>query len=245
MDATYRIQANSSVDLAVTSLSASLPNPTTAGSTLLLTFCQTGTGTVATSNLYTASPPWYQDAVSGAVVFSFRRPNQPGGETSWSFATSGSLAANIGWRVEEWASWSTVAQPDATTNVAGSPAFPANSGLQNNNSTAGGGSAPVPDIPDFGGLAVFRCGPGTAIFPLHSYSSGWSEVDALTNGDGTHSVDFKLLFAESYPGVSGSIDCTMTWDTSNGGTYTDKVVNAYVACYRPAVPFSSGAVLTA
>jgi hypothetical protein len=67
----------------------------------------------------------------------------------------------------------------------------------------------------------------------------------VTLGDGSHSTDFMLLVAEAYPGASGSLDVTLTWDITGGGTYADKSVDLGAACYQPAVPPQPAEVLTA
>ena len=74
LDASYRLQSNSgTVDPAATSFTATLPNPTTDGSTLMLWFASNG----AAVNLPVADPPWCQDAVKAGSLYVWRRPNQP------------------------------------------------------------------------------------------------------------------------------------------------------------------------
>ena len=235
MDATYRIQSNSgTVDPAATSFTATLPNATQDSSTLML-WIGMNTGTV---NLPAVDPPWYVDVSASSKLWVMRRDNQPSGESSWTLSSA--FSVRWAWYVEEWASWSTINQPDATASQ-----IISHVGTQAN-SVSPVGTAPSADIPDFAGLAVFNAtgGAGVGIFPARSYSAGWSEVNVTTIGTGTAGTDHQLIVAETYPGVTGSIDCTLTWDTSNGGTYTDKRVDTWSACYRPSVPVSFG-VLTA
>lgn len=235
MDATYRIQANSGT---VTSagFTATLPNPTTDGSALMLWLATTG---ASVPNFPAVDPPWFKDLSAAASVFSvWRRAHQPGGETSWTVTAA--VSGNYAWRIEEWSNWSTINQPDA---VPPSNTYNINTGVQFN-LTVVSGSSITPDVADFAGLAVWRAGSGSAIWPLRTYSSGWSEVDRLAFGTGASLGDYELIFAESYPGVSGAIDAEMIWDTSNGGTYAEKTVYGWAGCYGAAVSYPAGVVLS-
>jgi hypothetical protein len=241
MDPTYRIQSNSgTVDPAATSFTATLPAGTQDGSTLLLFFATTGAPTTPS-----ADPPWAVDEAHAANEFVFRRANQPAGETSWT--VSYVVAVRWAWYIEEWAAMSSVAQPDSSANNASSPPVPVITVGSQANNTALAQQPCSPDVTDYRAVAMFRQGgsAGGGVFPAgHSYDAGWSEIAALTVGTGTATSDFMLLAAEAYPGTTGTIDCTLTWDTTGGGTYTDKTVDAWVAAYQPAatVPFG---VLTA
>lgn len=242
LDASARIQSNSgTVTTATTTLAATLPNPTAAGSTLLAWIAVQGFAL----NFPAADPPWYRDAVQSGNVYAWRRDNQPAGETSWSFTSAGSI--KWAWRIEEWSGLSTVNQPDAMTGN-GQNVVTGTAGTQNNDSAKSPSFLCTPDVTDYAALAVFRAGSaGTSadLFPAgRSYSSGFSEVDVLTVGTGTTSNDFQLIIAEGYPGATGNIDCVLTWDTTGGGTYADKAVNAWMACYQPDVPAPPGGILT-
>jgi hypothetical protein len=223
-----RLQANSGT-ITGTGFTATLPNPTTAGSALLLFFASNG----ASPQFPVIDPPWIQEDAQGGNWYRWRRDRQPAGGTSWTVGASTSTP--YCWRVEEWAGLSTIGQPDA----------------QAGHSQAGGtvtadtGTA-IADIPDFAALAMFRAGSsGTFAFPAgHSYSSGWAQVDALQQGTGTTPGDFMLLFAESYPDAAGSVSSTVTWDTTGGGSFANVAVYGSVACYRPDVRVPFG-VLTA
>lgn len=231
LSAAARLQGNSGV-VTSTGFTPTLPNPTTQDSTLLLWWGNSGTGTASFPSA--ADPPWYADLLGSSTLNAWRRPNQPAGETSWTI--SGFSTGNFVWRIEEWAGWSTVGQPDAAPGT-----YFGTAGSQNNNASNGGITA---DVSDFAALAVWRATNGSAIWPLRTYSSGWSEVDVQSFGTGTGSNDFQLMFAEAYPGASGTLNATLTWDTSNGGTYTGNTVNGWLACYQPALPLPAG-VLTA
>ena len=203
-----------------------------------------GAGGATSITFPVLDPPWYRDLTGTVTVFSvWRRSNQPAGETSWTVTAS--LSAKFIWRIEEWASLSGITNPDAVPSPTNTY-FINSAGAQDNHVFSSPGQSITPDVSDFAGLAVWRAGSGTAIWPLRTYSSGWSEVDCLSFGTGATSGDFQIMFAEAYPGVSGAIDPVMTWDTSNGGTYAEgKVVDGWAACYQPAVPVPLPGVLTA
>ena len=59
-------------------------------------------------------------------------------------------------------------------------------------------------------------------------------------GTGAAGTDFRLLIAENYPGVAGTVSSTMTWDNTGGGTYADKSVDGWTACYQASVQVPSG-----
>jgi hypothetical protein len=232
VDPSYRIQSNSgTVDPAATSFTPALPNPTTDGSTLLL-FIGTASG-IVTVQAQGYDPPWITDGAHASTWYAWRRDSQPAGETSWPM--SASLTGRWSWRIEEWSGLSTVGQPDAVSAGAN-----ISIGLQDNPTLP-----PTADVDDFAALTVFRASGGTAIWPAaHTYSSGWTEVASVAVGTGTVNTDFLLLVAESYPGAAGSVPCTMTWDTTGGGTYADKAVDAWTVIYQPDVPLFTGVVLT-
>lgn len=231
VDATYRIQSNSgTVTTAATTVTPSLPNPTQPGSTLLMYVCTTG-GTTAI--LPAADPPWYQDQATAGRAYAWRRDDQPQGETSWT--VSGTASTVWAWRVEEWAGWSTAGQPDAMAT-----GFNQHTGLQANITAAA-----AADITDFAALGIWWISSGTAAWPAgRTYDSGFSETGYLTVGTGTGTNDFAVAFAEAYPGASGTVQPTMTFDTTGGGTYSEKGVWCWVACYRPGVPAPPTGVLT-
>lgn len=231
MDATARIQSNSGLVTATSSFTASLPNPTSGTSTLLLFVATSSTGSV---NLATAfDPPFFGDATRAGAEYVWRRDNQPAGETSWVIPTS-ATSNNYYWRVEEWSGLSSIGQPDANTAIF--LAALGTSPVSTNTATA--------DVDDFAALAIFVArGPGGITWPgARSYSSGWSEVDYLPNGTGAASSDFALVIAESYPGASGSVQATITWDISGSGSVPS--TDAWVACYQPDVPAPAAGVLT-
>jgi hypothetical protein len=239
VDATWRVQSNSGiVDPAASSLTPALPNPTTDGSTLVLFVATNGGALAVQSQSY--DPPWFEERQHAATWYWWRRDNQPSGETSWplSAAASGRWA----WRIEEWSGLSTVGQPDSTSVNA-----QITNNLQANGADGNGGTTPATaDVPDFAALTMFRASGGTAIWPTaHTYSAGWSEVASVAVGDGSGGADFLLLVAESYPGVTGAVSSTMTWDNTGGGTYTDKHVDGYTVIYQPEAPPTPAEVLTA
>jgi len=233
VDATYRIQgASGIVDPAAASFTPALPNPTSGGTTLMVWVAMS----VGNVTVPVADPPWVTDAVASSRLCVLRRPDQPAGETSWPMTAA--TASRWAWRAEEWAGWSFITQPDAVaSNVA------IDIGVQANNVAVAPATPPTADVADFAGLAVFHVSGGTGIWPLRTYSAGWNEVDVQTIGDGTGGgPDLQFMVAETYPGVTGLIDCTMTWDTSNGGTYTEKTVNTWSACYQPDMRYTCGAL---
>jgi hypothetical protein len=233
LDATARMQAASgTVDPAATSCTPALPNPTTDGSTLLLYI-----GMNASSLNYpsSADPPWYPDFMAAGERYVLRRPNQPGGETSWPMSSAS--AARWAWRAEEWASLSTI-QPDASGSSNGTP------GAQVYDLSV---FSPVTtDIADYAALALFygASGAGSGFPAGHSYATGYTELDYLTVGTGTTAGDFVMAVAETYPGVAETVPCTFTWDTTGGGSYAAMTVRGVLNCYQPSVPVFYG-VLTA
>jgi len=236
VDASARIQSNSgSVSPAATSFTPTLPSPTSGGTTLFL-FIGSGSGG---TNLTVPSvdPPWIQDVAASNVGYVLRRPNQPAGESSWPMS---SIVGNQwAWRAEEWGSLSTIAQPDAVSNTV----FNINTtGAQVNTNFA-----TSPDVADYAALAVFQAHPnGTGgVWPAgRSYPAGWSEVDYITAGTGAATGEVALIIAEAYPGVASPFTATLTWDITGGGTYSDKIVEAWAAAYQPSVPVPGGGVLT-
>jgi hypothetical protein len=236
LDASACIQsASGTVDPAASSLTPTLPNPTIDGSTLLLAIgSQSG---VIVPQLQGYDPPFVQDAVNSGSAYVWRRDNQPAGETSWPI-TIVSGTARWAWWISEWSGLSTVSVPDATTG--GGHFFVSNSGVQDNDS-ATVPSPCTPDVTDYVALAAFRSSGSVSaptIFPAaRSYSSGFSEVASLPLGDGTVvSTDFHLIVAQGFPGVTGNIDCVMTYDISGGGGYVNKTVLGWMAAYQPADP---------
>jgi hypothetical protein len=227
VDATYRIQsASGSVSPAATSFTPALPSPTAGGTTLLLFI---GSGSGGTNLTVPAvDPPWIQDVAASNVGYVLRRPDQPAGESSWPMS---SVVGNRWvWRAEEWALLSTVAQPDAISNTA----FHIGTTGDQVNTTA----AVSPDVADYAALAVFQAHPngtGGAWPAGRSYPAGWSEVDFLTSGTGAATGDVALAIAEAYPGIASPFTPTLTWDITGGGTYSDKLVEAWAAAYQPAM----------
>lgn len=247
VDATWRIQANSgtsSVTTSGTNFTVSLLNPTQPGSALLLFITSQG---VSVNNFATGFDPPFVFDIQSAPRYWCRRSNQPAGETSWNFTGTATTAQTVAWRAEEWSGLSSVANPDATNIPVTSPAFAQNLGVQANTfqGSSGTGNSPVPDVADFAALAMVAAGAGTGVYPAgRSWSSPWSEVDAITVGTGTATGDVMLLVAECYPQATGTLDCTMTWDITGGGTYADKTVYVGGACYQPSVPVAVAVVLT-
>jgi hypothetical protein len=235
VDPSYLIQSNSgTVDPAANSVTPALPNATQDGSMLLLVFASSS-GTPTLSGLFTADPPWFLDANVGGSVWMFRRQDQPAGESSWPISASSSTRWS--WYIEEWAGMSSVSQPDSQCTAGaggtGGGTFVGTIGSQTNN-TVGAGTQCTTDVTDYRALSVYRAGGGSAIYPVgRSYSAGWSELAVLTIGDGSHLTDFQLMLADAYPGTTGTLDNTLTWDITGGGTYAEKTVNAYVAAYQP------------
>ena len=232
VDATWRIQSNSALVTATSSFTVSLPNPATDSSTLLLFIGTVGSGTVNLATSTAFDPPWFADVARSAAEYVWRRDAQPAGETSWTIPCT-AVSATYYWRVEEWGGLSAISQPDANTSVLLGNSNPVSS----NTATA--------DVSDFAALGLFRgFSAGGGAWPSgRSYSSGWSEVAYLTSGTGTGATDFVLILVESYPGASGSVQATITWDTSGGGTVPSGT-DAWVACYQPGVPAPPAGVLT-
>jgi hypothetical protein len=243
VDASWRLQSNSGSVTATAGFTATLPNPTQPRSTLLLAVGTALGGTIA-AQAQSFDPPWYSDLAVAGKAYLWRRDNQPAGETSWAITTA--VSATYAWHVQEWAGLSTVGQPDARSVLTGTPNFITFVNLQVNRIGATTGVPPVPDVADFAGVAVaVGATPGSTAFPAgRSWSSPWSEVTAVTVGTGTSTADVMLMAAEAYPGVSGSLDATLTWDVTGGGDYTNKTVYLGAACYQPAAAPQPSGVLT-
>jgi hypothetical protein len=234
LDPTYRIQSDTGTVTGTTGFTASLPNPTTDSSTLLLFVACSGGGSLAPQQ-QSFDPPFFQDEGHGGLDFAWRRDSQPAGETSWAITPTSGISTNWAWRVEEWGGLSLIGQPDANTALV----------IVANPPSVSTGTATA-DVDDFAALAMFRSSwsnTGNAWPSGRAYSSGWSEVAYLTNGTGGSANDFQLIVAEAYPGASGSVQCTLTWDTSGGGTIPVGT-DAWVACYQAGVPDPSTGVLT-
>lgn len=217
LDATARIQSNSGLASSTTSIPASLTNPTTDGSTLLMYFAASG-GAIA-AQLQSYDPPLFTDTTSSSLVV-FRRDAQPAGETSWTITAS--TSTSYYWRVEEWVGLSFIGQPDAKSTLF--------TGTGNPVST----NAAVPDVNDFAALAVFTglMGAGATGWPARTYPAGWSEVAFMPGSTGGPG-DFAMAIAESYPGISGSMTGSITWDNSGGGTIPSQTYS-WLGCYQPA-----------
>ena len=229
-----RIQSNSGLVTGASSFTATLPNPTTDSGTLLLFIGTAGTGVISIQSNAGFDPPWFQDGAQAGKWFAWRRDNQPAGETSW--AITASTSANYQWRVEEWGGLATAGQPDAVSDIK------TNSGtlVCSTGDVVGGGSpaAAIADVDDFAALAVFRpgAGVGPAAWPtVRNYSSGWSEVTFLSQGDGSGVNDYALILAEAYPGAAGTVICTLTYDNSGGGS-PPNIAAGWAVCYQPAAP---------
>ena len=234
VDASYRIQSNSALVTATSSFTASLPGPTQDESTLLLYVGTSGSGSITLAANTSFDPPWYQDQAHGSAWYAWRRPSQPAGETSWTLASS-PLSNPYYWRVEEWSGLSTIGQPDASGGVNAGASVLAIA------TDSGSGGTTTADVADFAALAVFRAGfAGASGWPAaHSYGAGasagpssWNEVAYLANGTGTGSGDFILAIAEAYPGATGNVGCTLTFDTTGGGG-TPGSLDGWAVCYQP------------
>lgn len=226
-----RIQAASGTATAATSFTATLPNPTAAGSTLILFFG----GTAASPSLPAVDPPWVQEDSQPGTWYRWRRDNQPAGETSWTIA--GGVSSRWIWRVEEWAGLSTTNQPEGSANASNAAGTQVN---PSGTATAG--------VADFAALALFHgviSAAGSAFPAGRGYPAGWTELDYLAAGSGGASGDFVMAFAESYPGVTGSVSCSLTWNTAGGGSYASVTVYGGVVCYRPAIALPPAGILTA
>jgi hypothetical protein len=232
VDASWRIQSNSgTVDPAATSAPVTLPAPASDQSTLMLFIASSG----ITPNYLSLDPPWFVDQQHAGQWLAWRRPGQPAGETSWTVTAAGAI--RWAWYIEEWAGLSGMTQPDSQS------AIKISAGMQvNNTSTV---TQAAPDVTDYRAVALYRSSGGTGLFPAgHTYDAGWSEVSAQSVGTGASTTDFMLMIAEAYLGTTGAIDCSLTWDITGGGTYTDKTVDVWVAAYQPAAPPQPADVLT-
>lgn len=244
MDSSYRIQSNSgTVTTAATTFTATLPNPTQPGSTLLLF---SAIGTMAIGSNQSFDPPWFEELASAQNARWWRRDNQPAGETSWTM--TGSLSSRWAWHVQEWSGLSTVANPDAASIITG-PAFAAcPAGTQVCDLTTAGMSL-TPDVSDYAALFAVKAGPDTGGgWPAAwTFTSGWSQVDVIQvgTGSGTSPADFMLVIAEAYPGTTGSLNPGLTWDVTGGGSYAGRITAVGAACYQPAPAPPPGEVLTA
>jgi hypothetical protein len=246
MDASNRIQSNSGTVTAASSITVSLPNATQPGSTLLLMVATAGTGSVNSPGSQSFDPPWFTELVVSGNVYWWRRDNQPDGETSWALSTI-AVSNTYAWHVQEWAGLSTAGNPDARSTIAGTPSFKIIAGQQVNDVNASG-EGPVPDVTDYAALLVAQVtGFTDGVWPAgHTWGAGWSEIDSVQSGDGSHTSDFWLLLAEAYPGTSGSaLSGALTWDTTSGGAYASKTVRIGAGCYQPSVPAPPTGILTA
>lgn len=227
LDPTARIQANSGT-VTGNGFTATLPNPTTEGSTLLLFFATNG----GTATLTVADPPWVTEDAQSGTWYWWRRDGQPGGETSW--AVSAPSSSPYVWRIEEWSGLSTIEQPDAVAEH-----------LNTGGIVAPDTGTATTDVDDFAALALFRAGSsGTFVFPAgRSYPAGWTELDMLQHGDGTTAGDFMLMIAEAYPGAAGSVSSVLTWDTTGGGSFANTTVYGKIVCYRPSAAPPAGGIL--
>jgi hypothetical protein len=231
VSASNRIQGTSGSGTTVNNgdtFTVTLPSQTTAGSTLMVWLTTSNLGNIP-SPPQGFDPPWFADVVHASQYYIWRRDNEPGGETSWVFTPSfvGSTV-HWAWWIEEWSAWSTVGQPDAAA-VIKNTAAPTNPATSN---------AASPDVSDFAALALIRASPtgSASTWPAgHSWPGGWNEVAWLTIGTGAAASDSLLGIAEAYPGVSGSMSVSMTWDTSGGGAIPSNC-DMWFACYQPGVP---------
>ena len=247
VDATWRLQSNSgTVTTASTGFTPTLPNPTQPGSTLLLIFAGPGGTTVSPWN-QGYDPPWFQELTPSLNAYWWRRDNQPAGETSWPL--TGSLSSRWAWHMQEWAGMSTVAQPDAGSSITTAPpAFAACALGTQACDLATASLQLIPDVTDYAALFALKAGPdaGGGWPAAWTFTSGWSQVDALQVGTGTSSspADFMLAIAEAYPGTTGSLDPALTWDITGGGSYSGRTCAVGAACYQPAPAPPPAEVLT-
>lgn len=240
ISAANRIQSASGL-VTASSFTATLPNPTQAGSTLLLFTGTSGIGQLIVQS-QSFDPPWFQDQGHTGHWYAWRRDNQPAGESSW--AITAAASAPYYWRAEEWGGLATISQPDVSSTITG-----VTSTLTVATDTSS--TTISADVPDFAALAVFYASfAGASGWPAaHSYGAGlrsgpssWNEVCYLVNGTGTASGDFILAVAEAYPGVTGGVACGLTFNTSGGGG-TPAALDAWGVCYQPDMPAPATGVL--
>lgn len=255
VDATWRLQSNSGqVTTSATpwTITPSLPNPTQDGSTLLLIIGTASAGSVNGPGGQGYDPPWFAELGSGTGMYWWRRDNQPAGETSWAINVTPTAARYI-WHVQEWSGLSTVANPDAASLLNGSPSYSPSfqTGAQAPHLAGNVGFTLTPDVTDYAALAVVKAGSdASGVFPAAwSWPAGWSQVDAIQAGDGSHTTgatttDFMVAIAEAYPQAASALDPSLTWDTTGGGSYTNRSTVWGGACYQPAAPAPFGGVLT-
>lgn len=245
VDSTWRVQFNSGTSTVTSSLTVSLPNATQPGSTLFLMIATGGSGSVNAPGSLSFDPPWVAD-LANLPTYWWRRGDQPGGETSWAIATA-PASATYAWHVQEWSGLSTVGNPDARSTVSGSVSFAVIIGSQTNDVNSGGNVGPTPDVTDYAALLVAHAqGATDGVWPAgHTWGTGWSEIDSVQSGDGSHTGDIRLLIAEAYPGTSGSaLSGALTWDATGGGSYTGKTVRIGAGCYQPAPALPPTGILT-
>lgn len=232
LSATARIQSASGLASTVNSgdtFTATLPNPTMGGSTLMMWLASAGGGASITNPPQGWDPPLIVDAAAAGFEWVWRRDSQPLGETSWVFTPNFTgISANWAWWIEEWAGWATIGQPEAIVTAIDT--------LNNNTTNPAVSGSVTPGVTDYAALAFARAGTtgGAAVWPAaHSWGSGWNEVAWLTSGTGAGSNDFSLGIAEAYPGTTTSMQASLNWDTSGGGTIP-VTTHMWFACYQPA-----------
>jgi hypothetical protein len=221
LSAANRVQANSATEGTPVSPVSSITPTLTGGDTT--SDQSTVLAFHSTASVITTPGDWVLDQQSTALLYAFRRPAVVAGESSWPFTISASYSL---WRVEEWTGIDLIDPLVAT----------ALGTIQAASATTPSGTTGDPGVDDFAAIAVFLFAKGSAgqgAFPAdRSYSNGFTEVAYHTFGTGNAAGDRALAIAESYPGVAGALETTMTLSTAGGGSLTGLTSQGMMLAYR-------------
>lgn len=170
---------------------------------------------------------WVSDVSSTAVMYAFRRPVAAVGESSWPFTIT--LASYSAWRVEEWTGVDLIDPVDVSVLGTLTPQGTASCSTGTTSATSADGVAAI------AAWVLTRGSAGVGVWPAgRSCSNGFSVVSFHSLGTGNAAGDRALVVAEFWPTALGTLETTLTLDTSGGGSLSTLSMVGMIVAYRPA-----------
>jgi hypothetical protein len=206
------VQSNSGTTLSASTQDMTLPAAVAEG--------DTGLVVVYTAGVMTSPEDWDPIITDPLHLFSmFLRAGCTGGETSWTFGSSGGAWA---WLIGEWSNMSSV----PVLSVGAASGSTGDTSL----STGSSGTSDTQFVMAVAAFALTQGGAGGSVWPSVSYGSGFTETDSVQVGDGTTSGDALVKVARLYGADSdtGPWSCTATFT----GTLTGKTPSALLGVFR-------------
>lgn len=192
----------------------------------------------STASAISTPGDWVSDVSSAVLMYAFRRPVAAAGESSWPFTVA--PASYSAWRVEEWAGVDLVDPVDVSVLGTLTAQGTASCSTGTTAATSTDGVAAI------AAWALTRGSAGVGVWPAgRSVSNGFTEVSFSSVGTGNAAGDRALVVAEFYPSALGTLETTLTLDTSGGGSLSTLSMVGMIVAYRPvgSVPVSPGPIV--